>query len=151
MTRVVTYSRPVSGGPVAPTGTRKAQPDDTYAERIVKFIPGEVLAFFVPASAAAVAGGAAAQLFILLVGLVGNVLYLRYAARRLPPGKQVLPHYFAISSWAFLIWAFATNAGLADVLPEALAFGVPNAVSLGLLLIATVFLAPAVDEELARL
>jgi hypothetical protein len=147
--RVITYSIPTTAGPLAPTAAKRAKPDDDYRERILKYIPGETLAFFVPASAAAAAADARAHLLALVIGIVGNVLYLRWTARRLPKGKRVLPHYYWLSTWAFLIWAFTTSAPLVDSLPSGLLFGIPNSVSVGIVLLATVFLTPVVDDELA--
>ena len=98
------------------TGTPDA---DDYASKLVKYIPGEVLAFFLPATALA-AADTGLQWAALAIGLVATAGYLYVYNRRnnLPAPR---PLYVALSGLAFLAWAFGTSAptrgliGLPDI------------------------------------
>ncbi len=145
MARVISYS-PVTptimtfGVQVASGGSKS--PDGGYFERLVKYIPGETLAFFVP-FAVLIGSGNPFLLWVLVVAcVVGTPLYLWSNSRSLAAAKKPLPHYYVLSVVAFIVWAlgvapsFATLIGASDL-------GVT--VTMGV----TVFLLPKVDDVLA--
>jgi len=86
------------------------QQADSAAERIVKYIPAEVVAFYlaalgiiqtVPDDQAAKKNGA--YLVALIVGLIAAPLYIAILGRKDQPGKWLMIGW---SIPAFLVWAY---------------------------------------------
>jgi hypothetical protein len=113
--------------------------NDSYHERLVKYIPVETIALFIAVYGItyymsgteswypAVAQG------IMILGLLGTVLYL-WIVEHVTDAVQL-----GISMLGFLIWVCALGVITATSLPFY------NAVVAGLLLIVYVFLAPLID------
>jgi len=118
------------------------KPVDGYLDRLIKYIPGEAIAFYTPIVAGASQAGWKGQAVLIAVGLIGDFLYLSYHARRVPVEKRPLPHYYVLSLIAFIVWAISINSALATSLNL-------DQFWKGLLLAGTVFLLPALDDELA--
>ena len=85
-------------------------PDTSYVDRLARYIPGEAMAAF--EGAALVKSSSRAVLIIILVAVVlGNLLYLWIQSRKdvakstSTSKARVLPHFYVLSSVAFLIWA----------------------------------------------
>ncbi|MFO0015139.1 MAG: hypothetical protein ACK52U_01100 [Synechococcaceae cyanobacterium] len=116
-------------------------PKDDYQTRLVKYIPGESLAFYGPLSSL-IAENAVALIVATGIGVIGTVLYLRQSSRHLKAPERPLPHYYALSAFAFLVWALCINAPLATLL------GI-SSLWKNLILACTVFLIPLIDDELA--
>lgn len=113
---------------------------DDYQTRLVKYIPGESLAFYAPLSSM-VSENSAALVVATVIGVIGTILYLRQSARHLKDQEKPLPHYYVLSGFAFLIWAFSINQQFASLL------GI-SSLWKSLFLACTIFLLPLVDDEL---
>lgn len=112
---------------------------DSYSERLVKFVPAEVLAFFVPA-AANWADDDTALAVICIVGLIATPLYLWLRARDLDEKRQGhLAWYFTLSTVAFAAWALGTSAASSELLGLSPRTGT-------LILTLAAFLIPLLDE-----
>lgn len=150
MSRGITYSKKVpaaAGGAAAQAAPGGApptspSPDDSYTERLAKYVPGETLAFFVPLAAFIGSGQPVWLWVILAVGVVGTPLYL-WANTRSDQTKR-LPHYFVLVTIAFVIWAFGVDPDYAKMV------GLPPMVVTVVMGIA-VFLLPGIDTLLAAL
>lgn len=121
-------------------GRGKSSTDD-YQTRLVKYIPGETLAFYGPLSSV-IAENAVALILATVIGVIGTVLYLRQSSRELMIPERPLPHFYVLSGIAFLVWALCINAPLATLL------GV-SSLWKNVILACTVFLLPLIDDELA--
>lgn len=114
---------------------------DGYAEKLMKFVPAEVVAFFAP-MAALVQDRPLLMVAAAVVGLAATPAYLVAAARNLPSEQRPPLHYYILSSIAFVAWALGTSdlgalAGL-DSIATAFTLGV------------TVLLIPLADSVLTR-
>jgi hypothetical protein len=83
---------------------------DGFPERLVKYVPAETLAFFVPLAAVLDPGHRLWLITVLVVGAVGTVGYLWLAGQQAGPDERPLPHFYALSCVAFLCWAVGTAA-----------------------------------------
>ena len=108
MTRsVITYDHPKNATPdLAPAagGPAPAHPEDKYQDRLLKYIPGEVITLYVTltgleANATGLPGWLGWAIF--LVGVVGTWFYL-HVALGVTDRRQLF-----ISSLSFIVWAFA--------------------------------------------
>jgi hypothetical protein len=117
----------------------KDTPNDTYRQRLVKYIPVETIALFIAVYGISyyLAGTEswypAVARWILILGVIGTVLYL-WKAEDISDIVQL-----GISAIGFLIWVCALGVITVTALPYY------NAVVAGLLLVAYVFLAPLID------
>ncbi len=114
-------------------------PNDTYRERLVKYIPVESIALFVAIYGIAYYLSGTESWFpviarwILVLGFLGTVLYLWKVERVTDPVQ------LGISAIGFLVWTCALGVIAVTSLPFY------NAIVAGLLLVAFVFLAPLID------
>lgn len=114
-------------------------PNDTYRERLIKYIPVESIALFVAIYGIAYYLSGTESWFpilarwILLLGFLGTVLYL-WKVERVTDLVQL-----GISAIGFLVWTCALGVIAVTSLPFY------NAIVAGLLLVAYVFLAPLID------
>jgi hypothetical protein len=146
MARVLLYkpTTPPAGEGVAPTAGPGGKPksDEDYADKLVKYIPGEAIAFYTPLALLVKDSGIGAQLALILVGAVGVILYTGYHARRQKSKGRVLVHFYVFSVIAFLLWSSNTTPTFA----AAIHFDqVPRTIALA----AATFLFPALDDWLA--
>ncbi len=118
---------------------------DGFPEKLAKYVPAEVLAFYVPALAiSGVRGDQAALLLLTIAGLAGTVIYLVAAARSEPnPDRRPPAWFYVLAALAFVGWALGTVPELADLT------GLSDAVT-SLVLPITVFLIPGIDQALTR-
>jgi hypothetical protein len=158
MARTIIYrtrsSKPASASagpfpPAAPTPSPSktgapADPSlsDDYTNKLVKYVPAEVLAFFAP-TAAAVTNRHGLLIAATVIGFLATPVYLWLMAQRLRPEQKPLPHFYPLSAIAFLAWALGTSSigsliGLDSV---------ETAFTLG----SSVFLIPLVDGVLERM
>lgn len=114
-------------------------PNDSYRERLIKYIPVETIALFITVYGITFylfgteSWYAVVARWILILGFLGTVLYLW-------KGDEVNDIVqLGISAIGFLIWVFALGVISVTSLP------VYNAIGAGLLLTAYVFLAPLID------
>jgi hypothetical protein len=134
------FSGPIYTPMEGDQGGGKSSTDD-YQTRLVKYIPGESLAFYGPLSSI-IAENAVALIVATGIGVIGTVLYLRQSSRHLKDPERPLPHYYVLSGIAFLVWALCINAPLATLL------GI-SSLWKNVILACTVFLFPLIDDELA--
>ena len=134
---------------VPPSSSRRrrgqgAEPGDGLPEKLVKYVPAETLAFFVPTAAALGTDHDGALIAAILIGAAGTVGYLWLAARGEPPAKRPLPHFYALSVIAFACWALGTGPSVMQLV------GVDPTVA-GVILGFGVFVIPLVDGILSEL
>jgi hypothetical protein len=134
-------SAPAAGGP---GGRIRLDGGDDLSTKLIKYVPAEAIAFFVPAAAGLGKGRDGLLYTIAVVGAIGTLGWLWYNGSALPAVKRPLPHYYVLSVLAFLIWALATAPNLAS------AVGL-DSVETGLLLTFGVFLIPLADGILTKL
>lgn len=114
-------------------------PDDTYRERLIKYIPVETLSLFVAVYGITyyISGSETwyplMARWILIAGILGTVLYL-WQAEKVTDIVQL-----AISTIGFIIWVCALGVVTVTSLP------LYNAAAAGLLLILWVFGTPLAD------
>jgi hypothetical protein len=108
---------------------------DGLPEKLIKYVPAETLAFFLPAVALA---KATPNLLwaALVIGAVGTVAYL-YSVRSQTNPPRV--YFYVLAFISFLVWALATNAPIQTLI------GVSADVA-GFILLVAVFLIPVVDK-----
>lgn len=123
---------PVPGA--VPTVAPPAKPEpQSYTEQILKYIPAEVVAFYIPALAAAVAlkppsnGTAPISAYDVVVwvifglGLIGTFIYIRKQAEEELKKNQIANAPYrakvkaAMSTFAFLFWALYLGGPFANV------------------------------------
>ena len=115
---------------------------DSFPERLVKYVPAETLAFFVPVAALLGSDRRALLIVALLVGVVGTVGYLLQTAPS-GPDERPRPHYYVLACLAFLAWAIATTPAVADLIHL-------DHVGAAFVLAVAVFLIPIADALLNR-
>src|SRR5512146_2122545 len=107
MIRTIVYDGPpqqqvkVAGGDKA---AADSAPQDGYMQKFIKYVPAEVLAVFVPLSAAAKDSHWLAWV-VIVAGVVATVGYLMYHASALPKEKQPRRYMYVIAVTAFCLWA----------------------------------------------
>jgi hypothetical protein len=94
--------------------SRADEPTDSYAARVVKYIPADVVAAWIAVSA--LLPGDDARTTVLLWGVFGVMLVVTplwtLRVTRLP-GRRPAVTQAAISTAAFAVWVFATGAPFA--------------------------------------
>lgn len=124
---------------VAARGTLATE--DTYTERLVKYVPAEVLAFFVPISTQV--GDNKVLLWVtLVVGIAGTIGYLYLHARKQAAEEKTGWYFYPLAAIAFLAWAIGTNEQVAGLV------GLSQS-SRGVILGLCVFAIPLLDEILS--
>jgi hypothetical protein len=117
---------------------------DPLGERLIKYVPAETLAFFVPVAATVGADRDALLVAVLAVGLVGTVGYLWLAGQKAAADERPMPHFYVLAGVAYLCWALGTSPNVAGLVRM-------DAVAAGVVLGLAVFLVPLLDEVLVRL
>jgi hypothetical protein len=86
---------------------RTKQEPDKFPDKLAKYIPAEMLAFFLPFSAAGQERG------ILIAALVAGCIvtpgYLFITAKKNNPDQMPRFYYYILASVAFAVWAQATS------------------------------------------
>src|SRR5260221_2301874 len=115
-------------------------PGDSYTDKLAKYLPGEVIAFFAPL-AAFVSGDQNLLIAIAAAGLVGTFIYLFNSAKNAEPAKKPRPYFYVLACISFAVWAIATSqlATMIGLTAKA------SSVMLGI----TVFLVPGIDMLLS--
>jgi hypothetical protein len=139
MRLVVTKRNSATAPAGAPDGAAPAAPCDSYRERLVRYVPVEVLVLYVAAYGILYATASDAPLFsaaafwILFAGIVAVPLYL-WNVERVCDGIQL-----AISTIGFVLFACALGVAPVSALP------LYNQVLFSLLLPVYVFLSPLIE------
>lgn len=138
--------QPTFGGPstesaTKPSGSKSVAIPDGYAEKLTKYVPAEVVAFFTPI--AAVVGERPALLIAAtVVGLLATPGYLWNTTKGLDPEQKPQPHYYFLAGISFLAWALGTSK-LGSLI------GMDH-VTTSLILGAAIFLLPLADALLEK-
>src|SRR4051812_1815235 len=99
MPRTVVPPPDVRGG-----GGLGAQAGDGLPEKLVKYVPAETLAFFVPAAAGLGSDRDTWLIVVFVVGLAGTLGYLWNRGQEEQPDKRPLTHFYVLSGIAFCCW-----------------------------------------------
>jgi hypothetical protein len=117
---------------------------DGLPERLVKYVPAETLAFFVPFAAAIEPDRYVLLIAVVVVAALGNIGYLWWNGHNLPREQRPLPHFFVMATIAFLCWAIATAPNVSAML------GI-DALIAAVILGSAVFLVPLADQVITTL
>ena len=138
---VVPPVRVDAGGP---GGAIRLEGGDDLPTKLVKYVPAETIAFFVPATAGIGSGRGALLLVVVVAGVIGTVAWLWYKGSSQPEAQRPRAHFYVLSAIAFLVWAVATA-------PNVAALARLDSVTAGVLLLLAVFLIPLADGVLTKL
>ncbi|HEU4732457.1 MAG TPA: hypothetical protein VFT22_31395 [Kofleriaceae bacterium] len=120
-----------------------SESEDPTLAKLIKLIPGDVVAFYVGISAFVAGAGAGYQFAVFLVGLVATPLILWFGARESEGEVKVRPPVwqYILRTAAFVLWAAATAYPF-------MLFGPPiPAKAIGVALAAFTLLAPFVIHD----
>jgi hypothetical protein len=120
-------------------GTHTAS--DSLPVKLVKYVPAEVLAFFVPLSAILGDGRRGLLWLTAVAAVVGTPLYLAAGARRLPSDDRPSAYFYALATMAAIAWLLGTSSATAHLVGLD---SVAAAVIMGL----AVFIIPVIDDLL---
>ena len=123
------------------TTTEATNPGDSFPDKLAKFIPGEVVAFFAPL-AATVADRPSLLITAAGVGLAATVGYFWLLSRNLAPKKQPRWYFYLLAAVSFAAWAAATSQLSALIGLDS----VETSFMLGL----TIFAVPLIDTVLTH-
>ena len=140
--RVSTKS--ITEGAAAPS-TGEAAKEDTFGDKLVKYIPAEVIAFYVSGYVLAGQVGETAQWVVLFVCLLGTPAYLFVRADKVKPPRW---YFYLLAMGSFWAWAVGTSTVGADLFD----WPTSKAEIMGKFIVtAAVFLVPLVDEVMTKL
>ena len=109
MIRTIVYEGPRRpGGGLEAVESTRDEPKDGYAAQLLKYVPAEILAFFVPAAAAA-KDNSRLSWVVFVAGLAATVGYLRFHAEPLPAEKRPPLYFYALAAAAFVFWAMGSS------------------------------------------
>lgn len=133
-TRTIVYPpRPRSAPPSDP------ETPDTFPDKLTKYVPAEVVAFYAPLYATLT--GYAARVVVFAAAVVGLLAYLWLRAPKDAPPRW---YFYVLGIVSFVGWALSTSTVGADLLhlagPDVPKVALPIAV----------FVVPAIDEALTR-
>jgi len=133
---------PPPENPAQPAATSVAATPtaDSYAEKLVKYVPAEVLAFALPA-AALNAGNDNWLKAIIIAGFVAVPLYLIASARSKPPSQRPPAPYYLLSALAYLPWILGASPSVSGMT------GWGQAPTTTILMVAVLFI-PVMDQLL---
>ncbi|MBV9174838.1 MAG: hypothetical protein JOZ81_32650 [Chloroflexi bacterium] len=118
----------------------RGQPGDDYLTKVVKYVPGEVLSFFLLVRS--VFGSGEPFLVITIIAcLLGTPLYLFVTSLSMESRKRPYRYSYALAVVAFAAWAVGTSTEVDALL------GIDKTVGQFLLFV-TVFLLPGIDTLL---
>ncbi len=117
---------------------------DTYAERLVKYIPGEAVGFFLLISATDGISDTALAIFAA-IGLVGAILWALNRNMLVKEGVRQPPLMVIIfTGAAFSAWALGTSIAVQELL------GIGQQLA-ALIMLSVAFLLPATDDHASRM
>lgn len=124
------------------TADAESGDSDAYLSKLTKYVPAEVLAFFVPTYANLPATAARWHWVVFGIGLAATMGYT-LATRMREQGKPGPWYHYALTAIAFAGWASSVTAAGTDLV------GLDPAVAPTILSI-TVLLVPLADDLLSR-
>ena len=116
---------------------------DNYSDKLVKYVPAETLAFFVPAAAYVGQDRQALLIAVVVIAVLGTAGYLFKRSRSLPLKQRPTWIYYVLAVIAFLCWAIGTTPSVARLA------GIDQVVA-GLVLLGAVFLIPLADDVTSK-
>jgi hypothetical protein len=123
--------------------------EDGLGDKLMKYIPAEVIAFYVSGYVLAGSLGGKARWAVLLVCLFGTPAYLFIRADRVNPPRW---YFYVLATLSFLAWAAGTSTVGADLFGWADPTNPQKAEIMGKFIVtAAVFLIPLTDELLTKL
>ena len=129
---------------VVPPPPGESEGGDDFPTALVKYVPAETLAFFVPAAAGIGRDRSALLILVVVVGAIGTLGYLWLRAQAEPDkNKRPLLHFYVLAVIAFLVWAIGTAPSVAQLAHL-------DEVAAGVVLGTGVFLIPLADRLLTR-
>jgi hypothetical protein len=96
------------GTSVAEADQPESHPADEYKDKLIKFVPAEVVAFFAPL-ASLVQERPTLLVSSAFLGLIATPGYLWISAGKLEPAARPPIHNYVLSTLAFAVWALATS------------------------------------------
>jgi len=142
MPRTIVPPQPVPGMRGLEAG-QGVTPGESFPEKLVKYIPAEVVAFLVPY--AAFVGMERRVLLIVgfVAGAIATFIYLWASGSKLPKEQRPRPYFYVLAEVAYIVWAIC-------VPPSLVALVGFDAITAGALFLLTVFLVPALDTFFER-
>lgn len=136
-TRTIVYPpRPGTAPPAAP---ETPETPDTFPDKLTKYVPAEVVAFYAPLYATLTSY--AARVVVFSAAIVGLLAYLWLRAPKAEPPRW---YFYVLGVVSFVGWALTTSTVGADLLH----LGGPDVAKIALPI--AVFVVPAIDEALTR-
>jgi hypothetical protein len=115
---------------------------DGLPEALVKYVPAETLAFFVPVSAAIGTGQEAGLIAVMIVAALGSLLYLWVQAPKPPAAPKF--YFYLLAELALACWMLGTSGAVQDLVGVGQTAG-------GVVLLSGTFLIPLADRALEKL
>src|SRR4051812_33384225 len=120
MARGLVYPRGLTDGKRAlaaeDTTPAPAIDADGYKDKLVKYVPAEVIAFFVPITAFVGTGSDAALIAVFAIAIVATFLVLLRANLAVPVGQRAPWWSYVLAEAAFIAWALGTSPATASVI-----------------------------------
>lgn len=126
------------GAPPDGTGNKDGLP-----EKLVKYVPAETLAFFVPISAAIGSSEEGTLIALIAIAAIGTPLYLWVAALKAPAGEKPRFYFYILAEIALACWLLGTSGPTQTLVGVSATLG-------GVILAAAAFLVPVTDEVIAQ-
>jgi hypothetical protein len=117
---------------------------DGLPEKLVKYVPAETLAFFVPAAAAIGTKNEGWLIAVIVVALIGTPAYLWQAAPSVPPTAKPRFYFYFLAEIALACWILGTSGPVESWVGITPTLG-------GIVLGIGAFLIPVTDGVLAKL
>jgi hypothetical protein len=131
-------SAPVPAPPAPAPPAPPVETPDGYKEKLIKYVPAEVLAFFVPLTAFIGSDDEVALIAACAAGVIGTAAYLYQANMNVPKEQQAPPWNYFLAVVAFAAWGLATSPATASLA------GLSEK-SVAVILALAAFLVPALD------
>lgn len=127
----------------AATSAGGAAEGDGLPEKLIKYVPAEALAFFVPVAAAIGTGKESALIAAIIVAAVGSPLYLWVAASKATAAEKPKLHFYILAEAALVCWMLGTSGSVQALVGVSATVG-------GVVLAGAAFLVPVIDEALTK-
>lgn len=134
---------PAGGAPGA-AAAAEAPPGDRLPDKLVKYVPAETLAFFVPISAAIGSGDEGWLIAVIAIAALGTLGYLWQAAPDRGSVQAPRIHFYVLAEIALVCWMLGTSGPAEKLVGISQSHG-------GILLGIAAFLVPVTDGVLNRL
>jgi hypothetical protein len=116
---------------------------DGLPEKLIKYVPAETLAFFVPVAAAIGTGKEGALIAAIIVAAVGSPLYLWVAGSKAAVAERPKLHFYILAEIALACWVLGTSGSVQSLVGVGETLG-------GVVLAGAAFLIPVTDEVLTK-